>query len=236
MEMKQCPNCGKALHPDANFCPACMHRLTLGQEIPAAAAERSGSRHMGLFLLCAAALAAVIAAVLFAALGGLPREKAVVVWTMQLRPNGGVDSFAFCMEQDIVGFGWGLEGTPETVSEYRALRTQEGAYPGDTLLNATLDSFENMTAADYVNLVWVRDADGYYYICEITGPYQYSRDDSHERAGIVNFAACTFYRVGFVELVPQPVLNKLEGDGVIQCVLDVGATQETRQLWEMLKK
>lgn len=79
MEMKQCPNCGEALHPGANFCPACMHRLTLGQEMPAAAAERSGNKHIGLFLLCAAALTAVIAAALFVVLGGLPREKAVVV-------------------------------------------------------------------------------------------------------------------------------------------------------------
>lgn len=236
MEMKQCPNCGEALHPGANFCPACMRQLEPGQEVSNIPIQNAGGKRTRLFLLCAAVLVAVIAAVLFFAMGHAHGEKAVVVWTMQLRPNGGVDSFAFCMEQDIVGFGWGLSGTPETVSGYRALRTQEGAYPGDTLLNATLDSFENMTAADYVNLVWVRDADGYYYICEITGPYQYSRDDSHERAGIVNFAACTFYRVGFVDLVPQPVLDKMEAGGVIQCVLDVGAIEETGQLWEMLRK
>lgn len=236
MEMKQCPNCGEALHPDANFCPACMHQLEPGQEVSSVPIQNAGGKLIGLFLLCAAALVAVIAAVLFFAIGHLYEEKAVVVWTMQLRPNGGVDSFAFCMEEDIVGFGWGLKGTPETISEYRTMRTQEEVYPGDTLLNATLDSFENMTAADYVNLVWVRDADGYYYICEITGPYQYSRDDSHERAGIVNFAACTFYRVGFVDLVPQAVLDKMEAGGVIQCVLDVEAIEETTQLWEMLRK
>lgn len=235
MEMKQCPDCGEALHPDAHFCPACMHQLETGQEVSVIPLNHAGRKRTGLILLCIAALAVVTAAVLFFAVGHLHGEKAVVVWTMQLRPNGGVDSFAFCMEQEIVGFGWGLDGTPETISEYRALRTQEGAYPGDTLLNTTLDSFENMTAADYVNLVWVRDADGYYYICEITGPYQYNRDEGHERAGIVNFAACTFYRVGFVDLVPQPVLDRLEGDGVIQCVLDVGAIEETAQLWEMLK-
>lgn len=236
MEMKRCPNCGEALHPDANFCPACMQKLEPGQKVPVTPIETVKGKRTGLFLLCAASLAAVMAAVLFFTVGHLHGEKAAVVWTMQLRPNGGVDSFAFCMEQDIVGFGWGLEGNPETVSEYRALRTQEGAYPGDTLLNTTLDSFENMTAADYVNLVWVRDSDGYYYICEITGPYQYNRDEDHERAGIVNFAACTFYRVGFVELVPQPVLDKLESGGVIQCVQDVEAIEETRQLWEMLRK
>lgn len=235
MEMKRCPNCGEALHPDANFCPACMYQLEPRQEVPAIPIEAVGKKRAVRALLCAALVVAVVAAAASFVIGSLHGDKAVVVWTMQLRPNGGVDSFTFCMEQDIVGFGWGLSGTPETISEYRALRTQEEAYPGDTLLNATLDSFENMTAADYVNLVWVRDADGYYYICEIIGPYQYSRDDSHERAGIVNFAACTFYRVGFVDLVPQAVLDKLEGGGVIQCVLDVGAIEETEQLWKMLK-
>lgn len=168
---------------------------------------------------------------------GCSREdnKAVTVRTMQFRPNGGVDFFIFCREQNVVSFGQGLNGPPEAITEYRSIRTQEGAYPGDTLLNTTLDYFENMTATNYVNLVWVCDPDGYYYICEITGPYQYSRGNTHETAGIVNFTACTFCRVGFEDLAPESVTEELNLSGVIRYVRDVEAIEETTQLWKILR-
>ena len=235
MNTKPCPYCREPLHPEARFCPACMKKLEAEQEVPISKTYHHGWRKWVL-LLCAMILTAGIVSAWYIHSTVGEAQKNVTAWTMKLRPNGGVDSFAFCQEHGIVGFGWGLDGNPETITEYRSIRTQEGAYPGDTLLNTTLDYFENMTTADYVNLVWVCDSEGYYYICEITGPYQYNRDDAHETAGIVNFASCTFYRVGFEDLVPQPVLDALEKDGVIRFVGSAGATEATGQLWEMLKK
>ena len=88
-------------------------------------------------------------------------------------------------------------------------------------MNTTLDYFENMTVTGYVNLVWGRDSDGYYYICEITDSYQYSRYGAHETTGIVNFAACTFSRVGFENLVPETVIEELNQSGLIRYVHDV---------------
>lgn len=235
MNQKTCPHCQEPLHPKAQFCPACMKKLEAEQEVPISKTYHNGRRKWVL-LLCVVILAAGIVSAWYIHSAVGEAQKNVTAWTMKLRPNGGVDSFAFCREQGIVGFGWGLDGNPETITEYRSIRTQEGAYPGDTLLNTTLDYFENMTTADYVNLVWVCDSDGYYYICEITGPYQYSRDDTHERAGIVNFAACTFYRVGFEDLVPESVIAELNQSGVIRYVHDGSAIEETTQLWEMLRK
>lgn len=235
MNQKTCPYCREPLHPEAQFCPACMKKLKPEQEVPISKTYHSGRRRWVVLLCVVFLTAGVISAWYIHSTAG-ESQKSVTVWTMQLRPNGGVDSFAFCQEQSIVGFGWGLDGNPDAITEYRSMRTQERAYPGDTLLNTTLDYFENMTTTDYVNLVWVRDSDGYYYICEITGSYQYSRDDAHETAGIVNFAPCTFYRVGFEDLVPQLVLDELREDGVIRFVGDAEATEETEQLWTMLKK
>lgn len=103
-------------------------------------------------------------------------------------------------------------------------------------MNPTLDYFENMTVTGYVNLVWGRDSDGYYYICEITDSYQYSRYGAHETTGIVNFAACTFYRVGFEDLVPETVIEELNQSGLIRYVHDVTAIEETTQFWEILQK
>ena len=195
MKMKSCPHCGEALHPDAHFCPACMEKLTVEKQIPKSAVRRHRRHGAGLYGLCAAGLLAVLLAglLIYRYYTTPAAPESVSVWTMQLRPNGGVDSFAFCRENGIVGFGWGLAGTPETVTDYRRLRVREGAYPGDKELDHTLDCFENMVSKDFVNLVWTRDSAGEYYLCEITGGYQYCRDEAHERAGIVNFTACSFH-------------------------------------------
>ena len=233
MEEKTCPNCKHPLHPDAHFCPVCMAVLEPG----AAVSPPKPKRSMGRWIAAVCAAALLVAGMGYAAYR-MPFDGAdsvdVTVWTMKLRPNGGVDSFAFCLEQGIVGFGWGLEGSPATMAEYRGMRAREGAYPGDKSLDRTLDSFENMTTSERTHLVWTRDSRGEYYICEITGAYQYSRDEAHEQAGIVNFAPCKFYSVGR-DLVPEAVMKSMEASGVIQFVRGAEPTEITRKLWEIAK-
>lgn len=228
MEGKTCPNCKHPLHPDAHFCPACMTVLEPGAEV-AVPKPKGKLRHLVL-ALCVAALIIGGTVLYFLSAPADTPPKSVTVWTMKLRPNGGVDSFAFCREQGIVGFGWGLKGTPTTMTEYRSMRTHEGAYPGDKGLDQTLDCFENMTSSERTHLVWTRDSDGDYYVCEITGSYQYNRDDAHEQAGIVNFASCNFYSVGR-DLVPQAVMDALDASGVIQFVRDGESIETTEKLW-----
>lgn len=232
MGEKCCPNCNHPLHSKAHFCPVCMTVLEPGAEVTVPKPKRK-LRYLAL-ALCLIILAIGGIGLRFLLAPADTAPKSATVWTMQLRPNGGVDSFAFCREQGVVGFGWGLEGTPTTMTEYRSMRTREGAYPGDKSLDRTLDSFENMTSSERTHLVWTRDSNGDYYICEITGDYQYSRDEAHEQAGIVNFASCHFYSVGR-DLVPQAVTDVLKASGVIQFVRDAGAIETTQELWEIAR-
>ena len=164
-------------------------------------------------------------------------DTIVSAWTMKMRPHGGIDTFNFARENSIVGFGWSLNGNPASIADYRTLRKQENSYEGDTLLNNTLDDFENITKVDsiYTHLIWVVDPYGHYYICEIVGPYQYSRSLEHDEAGLVNFAECIFYRIGTADLVPSAVIETLsEGDLVIH-LLDKETTMITKQLWLVAK-
>jgi len=157
--------------------------------------------------------------------GDTQHDTIVAVWTMKLRPHGAIEPFSFCLDNSIVGFGWSLQGNPESIREFRSMRVEEGAYPGDTMLNDTLDSFENMTShgSSYTHLVWAVSPDGIYYIFEITGGYRYSRDEAHDRAGMVNFAEGVFYKVGSDDLVPQIIIDEFGESGVIRFVSDTHA-------------
>ena len=240
MNMKACPHCGEELPQEADFCPYCMEKLIEERNAPTVAEKPAKAKFVLIIAICVFAAAAIIA------ISPLTRnnskasqnditndEITVAAWIMKLRPHGATGSFRFCLENSVVGFGWGLEGAPSTIKEYRTMRAQEGAYPGDTTLNDTLDSFENMTTpgSSYTHLVWTTGPDGEYYICEITGGYQYSREEGHDEAGIVNFAKCRFYKVGSDDLVPQYIIDEMEGSGVIRFVHNMKAIETTKQLW-----
>ena len=235
MDMVKCPHCGEDLPREATFCPCCMEKLI--EEKPVAISrEKPGKTRRLLYLAALCVIAAAIALIWLswpAAKTNQDDDIMVAAWTMKLRPHGASDAFNFCLSNSVVGFGWGLQGSPSTIKEYRTMRAQEGAYPGDTMLGDTLDSFENMTTpgSSYTHLVWTIDPDGNYYICEITGSYQYIRDEAHDMAGITNFADCIFYKVGSEDLVPLYIVGELEASGVIRFVHDAKAIEVTKQLW-----
>ena len=235
MDMKKCSHCGEDLPREAAFCPCCMEKLieekpvTIIRDVPK-------KRRAALYIIVLCVLAAAIVVTWLswpASRTSVDDDVIVAAWIMKLRPHGASDTFNFCLSNSIVGFGWGLEGTPTTIKEYRTMRVQEGAYPGDTMLNDTLDSFENMTSpgSSYTHLVWTIDPEGNYYICEITGGYQYKRDEAHDTAGVPNYVECRFYKVGSEDLVPQYIINEFESSGVIRFVHDARAIEITKQLW-----
>ena len=235
MEMKKCPYCGEDLPMEAAFCPCCMEKLIEERPVEISREHPKKTRSL-LYLAILCVLAAATSVMLLfwpVSRTNGDDEITVAAWIMKLRPHGASDTFNFCLTNSVVGFGWGLQGNPTTIKEYSTMRAQEGAYPGDTMLGDTLDSFENMTApgSSYTHLVWTIDPDGNYYICEITGSYQYKRDEAHDKAGIPNYAECKFYKVGSEDLVPQYIIEELEASGVIRFVHDAKAIETTKQLW-----
>lgn len=45
----------------------------------------------------------------------------MAVWVMKLNPKNVKNSFEFCYQEKIVGFGWSVEGSPKSIEEYRKL-------------------------------------------------------------------------------------------------------------------
>jgi len=237
MDTKNCPHCNKDLPLEAKFCPFCMAKLV--DEVPIENApmrkRRENVLYTGVLILVAAVVALLVFFIISSRQDAPAVETDIIVsaWTMKMRPHGGVDTFNFACENGIIGFGWSLHGIPSTIAEYRVLRNQENAYEGDTLLSNTLDDFENITdmGSIYTHLVWVVDPYGYYYICEIVGSYQYSRSAEHDEAGLVNFAASKFYRVGTADLVPAAVIESLADGELVIHLLDRETTELTKKLW-----
>lgn len=241
MDMKKCPYCKQELPTESNFCLFCMEKLIDEEVVDHISAQQYKYKRLPVIVLCIIVAVITICLTLYISnnysnSNSNNEGKPIAVWTMKLQPHGGVDTFEYCLSEGIIGFGWGLEGNPSTIKEYRKMREEENAYVGDTLLDETLTHFENMTSTNYVNLVWVVDEQGNYYICEITGPYQYCSDLSHDEAGIVNFAECEFYKIGS-DLVPETVINDLNDDsGVISFVADSDTMEITQKLWEVAKE
>lgn len=238
--MKKCQFCGNEIPDNSIFCLYCMQPVKYIQEhkIPV----KKKRRKLLVVILCILLVVVSVCSTWFVSRRfqtsqqyGNPLEKGVTVWVMKLQPNGGVDTFNFCYKNSIIGFGWGLDSSPKTINEYRKLRNDENKYPGDVTLDNTLSDFENMTSTGHYNLVWTVDTKGNYYICEIVGKYQYNRDEVHDKAGIVNFAKCKFYKVGSSDLVPKSVFELFEDDGVINNMLSEKDNETTTLLWQAAK-
>ncbi|MCL2819707.1 MAG: zinc ribbon domain-containing protein [Oscillospiraceae bacterium] len=241
MDIKNCPYCNIELPSEAKFCLSCMEKLVEEKPIQNTDIRKSRKNLLfaGLFVAAAAFIVLLIFFIYDTNQNSQADESTIIVsaWTMKMRPHGGIDTFNFARENSIVGFGWSLNGKPTTIAEYREIRKQENAYEGDTLLSNTLDDFENITNVDsiYTHLVWVVDPYGYYYICEITGPYEYSRSPEHDEAGLVNFAKCIFYRIGTADLVPSSVIETLSDGELVIHIQGREATDITKQLWLVAK-
>ncbi|BBK31889.1 hypothetical protein STHU_25230 [Allostella humosa] len=57
------------------------------------------------------------------------------------------------------------------------------------------------------DLVWFRNTKGYYYLAEITGPWNYYYSGIHISTDIVNYRTARILKVGLVDAVPGKVIS-----------------------------
>lgn len=134
---------------------------------------------------------------------------------MKLNPTGGENPFEFCLRQKIVGFGWGVDGSPKNIEEYKNLLSKQKLYLEENA-NRAASTFAKVNKGD---IIWTFDKNGEYYICRINGDYAYSNKPEYKKAHIVNYKSCSvFYKIGSGNLVPNAIIHSLGVCGVIQIV------------------
>lgn len=140
----------------------------------------------------------------------------MAVWVMKLNPKDGKNSFEFCYQERIVGFGWSVEGSPKSIEEYRKFLDEQKLYAGDTGLTKAINAFEKVNKGD---IIWTVDKRGAYYICRTDGEYLYSNEPKHKEADIVNYMRCSiFHKIDLLDLLPDSIIHELRVCGTIQAV------------------
>lgn len=139
------------------------------------------------------------------------------VWRLNINPasNDDVDPRRFCLDNDILGFGWPIESESDDVTweEYEA--KAEEKYGGRSWSTATNALYGRMEIGD---LCWTRDHNGSYYLGEVTGPWKYEGGSEHRNADIVNLRDCQWVEVGSPDAVPGKVIDSLNVGGTLQRV------------------
>lgn len=125
----------------------------------------------------------------------------------------GIDSFMFCLERGILGFGWPLKDVNgkkiKDIEEYEKLGKIQYKSKG---LSTAINAFKKIEIDD---LVWTRHQ-GIYYLCRVEGKWRYESDNANYDADVVNVIPVKFIKVGTVENVPGKVVNAFRARSTIQ--------------------
>lgn len=163
-----------------------------------------------------------------------------VVWRTKLRSElpqvVHADQVQYCLDNGLIGTGWGLEELPDGAPYDDVLR----AVAGQT------DSRRWGTAAGMVrrfgrdtqigDFVWTRDTDGKYRLCRITGDYRYVATPQAKAVDVFHSRAVDWATKPLNDLeVPGGVIRSFVGPGQSWCrVKDLVSRRMTWFLWQKL--
>jgi hypothetical protein len=144
------------------------------------------------------------------------------IWRLNAAESSGKgqDSNAFCIENDVVGFGWPVE-PDEDLLEWEIYaqrgrekyRTHSGS--GADWWNAVSSLKNRMVTGD---LCWARNPSGKYYLGRVLGVWQYRSTEGYREAGVVNTRYCQWFEAGDAFEVPGSILNAFRSPRVLQRV------------------
>ena len=143
------------------------------------------------------------------------------VWRITIKTDAveGVDPRRFCLERNILGVGWPVDG-PQSLDwdTYHALGTATYYDDGDKGWWPAVNAIRNrMTEGD---LCWTRDWEGNYYLGRVAGAWEYRATPEHTAADVVNVRRCRWMRAGTVDSVPGKVVNSFRASRTVQAVHD----------------
>lgn len=140
------------------------------------------------------------------------------VYTLKMNFIDKPDSFNFCKNNNLVGFGWGIPdcyGEIKSIEAYKTVRKQNGLYKSCRELTRSMNLLETIQANDYI---WTIDLSAYqpqYYLCKSTGEYKHLTEDYANKYGLANCMVCKFVLIGNGDIVPEEVKRYLHSDGIV---------------------
>lgn len=126
----------------------------------------------------------------------MKEESANRVWRIHLKPSGGKgipeESVRLCLEQSVIGMGWGLDEKPASKYEYMCLGKERYGHQEGWWKNAEALLF-SMRQDD---LVWFKDTEGTYYLARVTDDWEYRDGQENLDADIINVRPVEIHKVG----------------------------------------
>jgi hypothetical protein len=142
-------------------------------------------------------------------LADLYQHPDMTLWRIHLKPASktGFDSRKYCIDNDIVGFGWPIPDIKSPISSGEYYLQAKDLYLGlnDKSWHQAWNAIHNKM--EIGDLVWTRTTDGNYYLCRITSNWTYDYSDLATDADICNTRTCNWVKVGLVDNVPGKIVS-----------------------------
>jgi hypothetical protein len=142
------------------------------------------------------------------------------LWRINLKPASavGVDAVKFCMDEGVVGIGWGLDVQSESPEAY--LERASAKAKADRIWGRGWKAASNalVKRIQENDLIWTRDRTGSYFLGRLHGGWRPLNSDEAQRADIRNVWQCEWRKVGAEDMVPGAVVNGFRRGKTVQLV------------------
>ena len=155
----------------------------------------------------------------------------MITFRIHIRPGGLNNpklSFAYCIEQGLLGVGWPtyLDQGAASWEEYEAEASKH---------------HNNLNQVRYLknkvkknDLIWTRNTEGEYYLARVTSEWEYLTNSEALDADIVNIVRCEILKVPKIDQVPGKVVACFRSPRTMQRIADERMDIYSRHLWNQL--
>ncbi len=157
------------------------------------------------------------------------------IYRIHLKPQNDKkeNPFKFCKQKSIVGIGWPLNKEnlekfkkESNFENYKKLVLEQ--YNKDTGLKKAINCYSEIEKDD---LIWARDRDNIFYICRVTGKWEYSYENDNKVNDIFSYFPVEYVKVGTVEEVPGKVVNSFRPNATLQRIHGESIFEMTKKIY-----
>lgn len=159
------------------------------------------------------------------------------IYRIHLKPQNDKkeNPFKFCKQKSIVGIGWPLDKEKlekfkkeSNFENYKKLVLEQ--YNKDNGLKKVINCYSEIEE-DEDDLIWARDRDNIFYICRVTGKWEYSYENDNKVNDIFSYFPVEYVKVGTVEEVPGKVVNSFRANATLQRIHGESIFEMTKKIY-----